>query len=84
MSGIWEGDELLGLARGFLYAGIPSLVVSLWTVNDRSTSELMRYFYTGLSTGKSKSLALRSAMLEVKKESPHPYYWGPFILLGKS
>lgn len=38
MSAVWEGHELLGLARGFLYAGTPSLVVSLWTVNDRSTA----------------------------------------------
>ncbi len=50
MSAVWEGDELLGLARGFLYAGTPSLVVSLWTVNDRSTAQLMRRFYEGLKT----------------------------------
>src|SRR5262249_10580039 len=48
MSAVSEGDELLGLARGFLYAGTPSLVVSLWTVNDRSTAQLMRRFYEGL------------------------------------
>ena len=59
MSAVWEGDELLGLARGFLYAGTPSLVVSLWTVNDRSTSQLMRQFYEGLQHGLSKSRALR-------------------------
>jgi CHAT domain-containing protein len=84
MSAVQEGDELLGLARGCLYAGTPSLVVSLWTVNDRSTSLLMRRFYEALQGGASKSGALRSAMLEVKKEFPHPYYWAPFILLGKS
>jgi CHAT domain-containing protein/tetratricopeptide (TPR) repeat protein len=84
MSAVWEGDELLGLARGFLYAGTPSLVVSLWTVNDRSTSQLMRRFYEGLRDGLSKSGALRSAILEVKESFPHPYYWAPFILLGKS
>src|SRR6185369_10862023 len=84
MSGVWEGDELLGLAGGFLYAGTPSLVVSLWTVNDRSTSQLMRTFYEGLGHHPSKSHALREAMLEVKKSFPHPYYWAPFILLGKS
>jgi len=84
MSGVWEGDELLGLAGGFLYAGTPSLVVSLWTVNDRSTSKLMRAFYEGLGLYRSKSHALREAMLEVKKSFPHPYYWAPFILLGKS
>jgi CHAT domain-containing protein len=84
MSAVWDGDELLGLARGFLYAGIPSLVVSLWTVNDRSTAQLMGRFYLGLSNGLSKSHALREAILQVKGEFPHPYYWAPFILLGKS
>jgi CHAT domain-containing protein len=84
MSAVWEGDELLGLARGFLYAGTPSLVVSLWTVNDRSTAQLMRRFYEGLRDGLSKSRALRNAILETKDAFPHPYYWAPFILLGKS
>ena len=84
MSAVWEGDELLGLARGFLYAGTPSLVVSLWTVNDRSTAQLMRRFYEGLQNGLSKSRALQEAVLEVKGAFPHPYYWAPFVLMGKS
>jgi CHAT domain-containing protein len=81
---VWEGDELLGLARGFLYAGTPSLVVSLWTVNDHSTAKLMRRFYKGLHNGMTKSAALREAILEVKASFPHPYYWAPFVLMGKS
>ena len=84
MSAVSEGDELLGLARGFLYAGTPSLVVSLWTVNDRSTAQLMRRFYEGLREGLGKAHALRQAILDLKKDFPHPYYWAPFILLGKS
>ncbi len=84
MSAVWEGDELLGLARGFLYAGTPSLVVSLWTVNDRSTAQLMRRFYEGLQKGLTKPRALREAMIEVKSVFPHPYYWAPFVLMGKS
>jgi CHAT domain-containing protein len=84
MSAVWEGDELLGLARGFLYAGTPSLVVSLWMVNDRSTAQMMRRFYEGLRDGLSKARALREAILEVKAANPHPYYWAPFVLLGKS
>jgi CHAT domain-containing protein len=83
MNAVWEGDELLGLARGFLYAGTPSLVVSLWMVNDRSTAQLMRRFYEGLRDGLSKARALRQAILEVKAEFPHPYFWAPFVLLGK-
>jgi CHAT domain-containing protein len=84
MSAVWEGDELLGLACGFLYAGTPSLVVSLWTVNDRSTAQLMRRFYQGLQTGLSKARAIQEAVIEVKAKFPHPYYWAPFILMGKS
>jgi CHAT domain-containing protein len=84
MSAVWEGDELLGLARGFLYAGTPSLVVSLWMVNDRSTAQMMRRFYEGLRDGLTKGGSLREAILEVKAAFPHPYYWAPFVLLGKS
>ena len=83
-SAVWEGDELLGLARGFLYAGTPSLVVSLWMVHDHSTALLMRHFYEGLQQGISKSRALQDAMIAVKAEFPHPYYWAPFILTGRS
>jgi CHAT domain-containing protein len=75
---------LLGLARVFLYAGTPSLVVSLWTVNDRSTAQLMQHFYEGLQNGLSKALSLQEAVLKVKTVFPHPYYWAPFILMGKS
>jgi CHAT domain-containing protein len=84
MSAVWEGDELLGLARGFLYAGTPSLLVSLWTVNDRSTAKLMRRFYEGLQKNLSKSRALQEAVIAVKAEFPHPYYWAPFTLMGRS
>ena len=84
MSTVWEGDELLGLARGFLYAGTPSLVVSLWTVNDRSTAELMKRFYQYLEKGLSKAHALQEAVIQVKQAFPHPYYWAPFILMGRS
>jgi CHAT domain-containing protein len=84
LSDVLGGDELLGLARGFLRAGTPSLVVSLWTVNDKSTAQLMCRFYQGLRDGATKTEALRAAILEVKAAFPHPYYWAPFILLGKS
>jgi hypothetical protein len=84
MSDVLGGDELLGLARGFLRAGTPSLVVSLWMVNDRSTALMMCRFYKGLRDGLTKTDALREAILEVKSEFQHPYYWAPFILLGKS
>jgi CHAT domain-containing protein len=78
------GDELSGLMRGFLYAGAPSLVVSLWAVNDRSTCELMQTFYRHLQDGNSKRSSLRLAQLESLERYGHPYYWAPFILMGKT
>jgi CHAT domain-containing protein len=77
------GDELSGLMRGFLYAGAPSLMVSLWAVNDRSTSELMHGFYRHMSGGATKRRALQLAQLETLARYGHPYYWAPFILMGK-
>ena len=79
---IFPGDELHGLMRGFLYAGAPSLVVSLWAVSDRSTADLMREMYLHIRAGRSKREALRLAQLKVKDAYGHPYYWAPFVLMG--
>jgi tetratricopeptide (TPR) repeat protein len=81
---VFPGDELFGVMRGFLYAGAPSLLVSLWMVNDRSTADFMREFYTGVKEGLSKRAAVRRAQLRVKESYPHPYFWAPFILMGAS
>ena len=80
---ITTGDELLGLTRGLLYAGASSLLVSLWRVFDASTAQFMKAFYSALSSGSSNIEAWHHAVLETKKEWPHPYYWGPFVLMGK-
>jgi CHAT domain-containing protein len=53
-------------------------------VNDRSTAMLMRGFYQALQQGASKGRALQEAMIAVKAKFPHPYYWAPFILMGRS
>lgn len=76
------GDELLGLVRGWLYAGAQSVVVSLWDVNDRSTARLMRHFYEQLRRTPDRAVALRDAMLAARDENPHPYHWAPFVLIG--
>lgn len=60
------GDDLVGLSRGFIYAGTPSLLATLWAVNDVSTSILMREFYNNLKQGMSKPEALRQAQLKLK------------------
>ena len=82
LSAVLPGDELIGLMRGFFYAGTPSVVVSLWRVGDQTTAELMGKFYKYLREGWSKVAALRRAALEVKEQYPHPYYWAPFVLQG--
>jgi len=77
------GDEVVGLVRGLLEAGAQSLVLSLWDVHDRSTKEFMIAFYTQLQQGHSKAGALQRAMIDLRKQYPHPYYWAPFTLIGK-
>jgi CHAT domain-containing protein len=82
MNKIFPGDELIGLMRGFLYAGVPSLVVSLWAVNDTSTADFMGAFYSRLKEGRSKRDALREAQLATKEKYANPYFWAPFVLMG--
>ena len=79
---VFPGDELQGLMRGFLYAGAPALIVSLWAVNDRSTAEFMGELYRQLRAGSTKRTALRAAQLAIKETYGHPYYWAPFVLIG--
>jgi CHAT domain-containing protein/tetratricopeptide (TPR) repeat protein len=81
-SRIYAGDELMGLARGFLTAGASSLVVSLWAVNDPATAQLMTALYQKLRSGTSTRAALRAAALEIKSRYDHPYYWAPFVLIS--
>ncbi len=83
ISSVAPGDELIGLARGFFSAGAASLLVSLWTVDDESTAKLMTCFYQHLQGGDRPAAALRQAQIELKREYPHPYYWSPFVLLGR-
>lgn len=79
---IAAGDELIGLVRGLLSAGARSLLLTLWDVNDRSTAEFMKAFYSRLVSRPDLALALRDTMVEVKRDYPHPYFWAPFILVG--
>ncbi|HKQ51012.1 MAG TPA: CHAT domain-containing protein [Pyrinomonadaceae bacterium] len=77
------GDELIGLARGFFSAGAPSLLLSLWTVDDETTAELMASFYKLLLAGNAPAAALRAAQLEQLKKQPHPFFWSPFMIVGR-
>lgn len=75
---------MIGLTRAFLYAGAPSVIVSLWSVDVRSTQELMLEFYTLLKKGVDKATALQEAQKKIMKKEgySHPYYWAPFVLVG--
>ena len=81
-----RGEGLVGLTRGFMYAGAPRIVAGLWQVNDVATAELMKHFYYGLfKEGLRPAAALRSAQLELMKQKrwASPYYWAPFVLQGE-
>ena len=83
-----QGEGVVSIARSFMYAGVPSLVVSLWQVNDVSTAKIMNSFYLNLSDGMNKATALRHAKLDYLKNTKgitgHPAFWSPFIQLGDS
>ncbi|TAE00127.1 MAG: CHAT domain-containing protein [Oscillatoriales cyanobacterium] len=81
-----QGEGMVGLTRGFMYAGAQRVVVSLWSVDDEGTATLMSSFYQGmLQKGLTPAAALRAAQLELwKQEKWHsPYYWVAFTLQGE-
>ena len=80
------GEGLVGLTRGFMYAGAKRVVVSLWSVNDIATAELMQRFYQQmLGKGLTPVAALRAAQLEMWKTQQWqaPYYWAAFVVQGE-
>ena len=83
-----KGEGLIGISRAFLYAGVPSMLVSLWNVEDKATSLIMENFYKYLKQGMSKNEALRFAKLDYLKNADQdhkdPFFWAPFVLFGNS
>ena len=91
-----QGEGIIGLSRAFLYGGAASAVVSLWKVEDQSTSLLMQNFHERLKAGQSKEEALRQAKLAImkmqielkatgnKESLAAPYFWAPFVPFGDS
>ncbi|MFT4760400.1 MAG: CHAT domain-containing protein [Paraglaciecola sp.] len=84
-----KGEGMMSLARGFSYAGIPSVTTSLWSVNDETTAELMDYFYQHLAKGESKHIALQQAKLQYlasqdRMERLAPFYWAGFVHYGQT
>lgn len=84
LGSIRAGDGVYGLRRAFLAAGAEAVVASLWRVADRQTHSLMNKYYDLLITQRTPRItAMRDAMREIKKTNPHPYYWAPFIAIGR-
>jgi CHAT domain-containing protein len=79
------GDGVVGLSRSLISAGVPSIVVSLWSVGDDSTSLLMTEFYKNMQQKQDKATALRQAMLTTMKHKNYqnPYHWAAFTLIGE-
>lgn len=84
-SQVAAGDEVIGLTRAFLGAGAATVVVSLWLVQDETTAALMADWYAQLQrrSQASRAAALRAAQLNLKAKHSHPYYWAPFVLVGR-
>jgi CHAT domain-containing protein len=81
-----QQEGLVGLTRGFMYAGADRVMASLWSVDDEATAELMKKFYEGvLQNGQTPAQALRSAQIWMysQKTWKSPYYWAGFVLQGE-
>jgi CHAT domain-containing protein len=79
-----KGDGVIGLSRSLIAAGVPSVVVSLWAVDDAATRLLMSDFYRQLQTNPHKAQAMRQAMLNTMQQYPDPRDWAAFTLVGES
>jgi CHAT domain-containing protein/tetratricopeptide (TPR) repeat protein len=81
--GAINDDGVIGLSRAWMAAGVPSVVVSLWSIPDEPTRDLMVEFYRRLAGGSGKAEALRHAMLATRAQYPSPVNWAAFVLLGE-
>jgi CHAT domain-containing protein len=83
-----RGEGVISLARGFIYSGCPSIIMTLWSVEDKSGVKLMTNFYKSLLKGKSKSEALRNSKIEFIEKADqlkaHPYFWSGYVVIGNN
>ena len=81
-----KGEGLVGLTRGFMYAGASRVIVSMWNVSDKGTADLMSRLYKGMiKEGLRPTAALRAAQIELwrQKQWQSPYYWAAFVQQGE-
>ena len=85
---LYSGEGILSLARGFIYSGSQSVVMSMWEIEDRSGTEIIKMFYDNLKKGNSKSIALRKARKAWLKKADqlrsHPYFWSALVIYGNN
>jgi CHAT domain-containing protein len=81
-----RGEGILSLARGFIYSGSKSVVMSLWEVDDKSGTDIVKSFYRYLKNGYSKGEALRNARIKYLKNAgtlrSFPYFWSTLVIYG--
>jgi CHAT domain-containing protein/tetratricopeptide (TPR) repeat protein len=82
--GTITGDGVIGLSRSLIAAGAPSVIVSLWSIPDAPTADLMTEFYRQMQQGQDKAQALRQAMLTTMETHPNPGDWAAFTLIGEA
>lgn len=83
-----KGEGIMSLARGFFYAGVPGIVMTLWAIEDVSSAEIVTSFYSYLKSGLKKDHALRNAKLDYLQKAnqlqAHPYFWAAYVQIGNS
>jgi hypothetical protein len=81
---ILSGEGVQGLASAFLTAGVPTVIATLWPVDDRTTSRMIHHFYDGLAQGRTIASALAEAQRTIRADPKraHPFYWAGFVLVG--
>ena len=82
----YSGEGIVGLTRGFMYAGAARVILSLWNINDRATASLMvRFYQRVLKDGERPAAALRHAQIEMWQQQKWqaPFYWAAFALQGE-
>jgi CHAT domain-containing protein len=83
-----SGEGILSLARGFIYSGSRSVVMSMWEIEDKSGTEIVKKFYKNLKMGYSKSKALKKARIAFLKNADqlrsHPYFWSALVIYGNN
>ncbi|MGE5316930.1 MAG: CHAT domain-containing protein, partial [Chloroflexota bacterium] len=81
-----RGEGIMNLARGFIFAGVPGIVMTMWSVDDQSSARIVKKFYQYLEDGMSKDEALRQAKLDLLAEGDplrsHPFYWAAYVNIG--